>query len=435
MDSLKLPPFVESIIRKLKDAGHQAYVVGGPVRDACIKRPVSDWDVATSASSSTIKKLFSDTRLFELKHETSTLLHEGMPFEITCFKGETDSIQDDLAHRDFTINAMAFNPDSGRIEDPFGGMEDAKKKMVKAVGDPSLRFSEDPLRLMRAVRISLELGFRIEKKTFYSIKDNASRLKTVAPERIREELIKILLNEAPSKGLRMMLQCGLLDYFLPELREGHLMRQNAYHKHTVLKHVMLSVDMVRAEPHLRLTALLHDIAKPRMRRKIGAKWSFLGHEKASAALAQEIMLRLRFSKAMTWRVVNLIKNHMIGYTQGWSDGAIRRLIQRVGLEHIDYLIEFRRADLIAHGLENEEMEIFREFESRIRYVLDDGCPERLIELAVDGNDVKSILNVGPGPQVGNILKKLMETVTDRPDLNSREKLVSVLEKMKENQSS
>ncbi|MFC1884434.1 CCA tRNA nucleotidyltransferase [Thermodesulfobacteriota bacterium] len=430
MNFPELPSFVESIIRKLKDAGYQAYLVGGPVRDTFIKRPVSDWDVATSATPEKIKKLFSDTRLFALKHETVTLIHEGTPFEITGFRGEANSIQDDLAHRDFTINAMAYDPESGRIVDPFGGMEDAKKKIIKAVGDPSLRFSEDPLRLLRSVRISLELGFRIEKNTYYSIKDNASRLKIVAPERIRGELMKILLSEEPSKGLKMMLQSGLIDYFLPELREGHLMRQNAYHRYTVLKHIMLSVDAVEAKPHLRLTALLHDIAKPRTRKKTQGKWRFLGHEKASAALARDILFRLRFSKAMASRVINLIENHMIGYTPGWSDGAIRRLIRKVGVENIDDLIEFRRADLIAHGLEHKGLELFKEFVNRTGDILSEDFPKKINKLAVDGRDIIRTLDIQPGPQVGNILKELMEMVTDRPELNSREKLISILEKMK-----
>jgi poly(A) polymerase/tRNA nucleotidyltransferase (CCA-adding enzyme) len=389
---------------------------------------VTDWDVTTSASPETIKKLFSDTRLFALRHETVTLVHDGKHYEVTGFRGKTGSLLDDLAHRDFTINAAAFDPLSGRILDPFAGMDDAKRKILRAVGEPGLRFEEDPLRLMRAVRISLELGFRVEKTTLEAMKAKAFLLEKVAPERIREELVRILLVKRPSRGFNMMLRSGLLDQFLPELRKGYLMRQNIYHRHTVFKHQMLCVDEVEAQEHLRLTALLHDIAKPQTRKKSDGKWRFLGHEKASADLAREIMIRLRFSRALTSRVVNLIENHMIGYTPGWSEGAIRRLIRRVGRENMDDLMEFRRADLVAHGTGHGGMELFQELAARIKRVLEDETGEGDIELAVDGNDVIRIVGIPPGPRVGTILRDLTEMVIDSPELNSRESLVSILEK-------
>ena len=435
MAHLNLPSFVSMIIKRLSDEGHQAYVAGGPVRDFHMNRPITDWDITTSASPEAIRSIFSDTKLFNLKHETVTLVHQGEHFDVTSFRGKTRSLRGDLAHRDFTINAMAFDPLSKQILDPFGGREDAGKKILRAVLDPDHRFAEDPLRLMRAVRISLELGFQIEKRTFEAMEKNAFRLELVARERIREELLKILMTRNPSRGFAMMLQSGLLDTFLPELREGYLMRQNAHHRYTVFKHVMLTVDGVKAKPHLRLTALFHDIAKPRTREKSGDTWRFLGHEKASAELAREIMTRLRFSRAARERVVNLIENHMIGYTPEWSNGAVRRLIQRVGRKNIEDLLEFRKADIAAHGKKNRGMELLKELKARIDKMLEEEPPQGLFQLAVDGNDVKHILGLREGPRVGMVLRDLKEMVTDHPQLNDREKLISIIETKKRSGSS
>ena len=426
MANLNLPSFVTLIIKRLSDKGHKAYLAGGPVRDFHMNRPITDWDITTSACPDEIRSIFSDTRLFSLKHETITLVHQGEHFDVTGFRGKTHSLKDDLAHRDFTINAMAFDPLSQRILDPFGGREDAGKKILRAVLEPDLRFEEDPLRLMRAVRIALELGFHIEKRTFEAMKKNAILLEQVARERIREELMRILMTRNPSRGFTIMLQSGLLDTFLPELREGYLMRQNAHHRYTVFKHVMLTVDRVKAKPHLRLTALFHDIAKPRTREKSEDTWRFLGHERASAKLAGEIMTSLRFSRTVRERVVNLIENHMIGYTPEWSNGAVRRLIQRVGRENIKDLLEFRKADIAAHGKKNKGMRLLRELKTRIDKELEEAHSQGIDQLAVDGNDVKHILGIREGPRVGIVLRDLKEMVTDHPQLNDRERLLSIL---------
>lgn len=425
-----IPEFVVFILNRLKAAGHQAYIVGGAVRDAFLKRAITDWDVATSAPRDEIRTIFWDRNQFALKHDTVTLVHTGHHFEVTTFRGEEKGLLSDLSHRDFSINAMAFAPDNDKVIDPHGGESDIGKKLIKAVGDPEARFREDPLRLLRGVRLATELRFRIDEKTISSFSSVASLLASVAPERIREELMKILATLRPSRAFNIMVRTGLLEMFLPELLEGYLKRQNHYHRYTIFKHIVETVDHVRPEPILRLTALFHDIAKPRTRIKREGKWSFYGHEKESALLAEEILNRLRFSNEMIRKVTNLIQHHMIGYDAGWSDAAVRRFIRRVGAGQINNLLTFRRADLLAHGLTDQNFELSMELEMRVNEQIRHKVPTRLQDLAVDGHGVMEITGLSPGPEVGRILRVLNEKVLDQPELNTREDLAALLKDLK-----
>jgi len=425
-----IPRFVIFILNRLKNAGHQAYIVGGAVRDACLSRGLTDWDVATSAQPEDIEALFRDIRLFTLKQGTVTLVHSGNHFEVTAFRGIKNHIKDDLAHRDLTINAMAYDAEKDEILDPYGGMKDLARKLIKATGDPEIRFREDPLRLLRAVRLAGELRFGLDMGTQDAITHMAPLLSTVPPERIREELMKILMSPRPSMGFKMMRKTGLLKYFLPELLEGYLKRQNAHHRYTVFRHVMETVDSVTPVPVLRLTALLHDIAKPRVREKIGGKWRFFGHAEASTALSEEIMGRLRFSSNIIKKVTNLIRYHMIDYHSGWSDGAVRRLVRRVGQDQIMDLLDFRKADILAHGLHLQEVNLLTELRERVENLNNSQMVTISRDLAIDGHKVMEILRISPGPEVGNILKRLVETVTDNPELNTEEGLVATLEQRK-----
>ena len=425
-----IPGFVRFILHRLKAAGHQAYIVGGAVRDAFLKRAITDWDVATSASRDKIRAIFLDTKQFSLKHDTVTLVHTGHHFEITPFRGEEKGLLSDLSLRDFTINAMAFDPDNNKVIDLYGGESDIDKRVIRAVGDPDARFREDPLRLLRGVRLATELWFRIDGKTMSSLGGSASLLSSVAPERIREELMKILVAPRPSSAFNIMVRTGLLKAFLPELLEGYLKRQNRYHRYTIFKHILETVGHVRPEPILRLTALLHDIAKPRPRIKKDGKWRFYGHEKESALLAEEILNRLRFSKAVITKVTNLIRHHMIGYHSGWSDGAVRRLIRRVGAEQINDLLVFRHADLLAHGLTDRNFELSMELEMRVNEQIRHQALTRRQDLAIDGNVIMEIAGLSPGPEVGRILRDLNEKVLDHPELNTREDLMALLRRTK-----
>jgi len=422
-----IPRFVTFILNRLKNAGHQAYIVGGAVRDVCLSRPLTDWDVATSSQPQDIEALFRDIRLFTLKQGTVTLVDSGIHFEVTAFRGPKNHIKDDLARRDFTINAMAYDTEKDEILDPYGGRKDMARKLIKATGVPETRFREDPLRVLRAVRFAAELRFGIDTGTQTAITHMAPLLSNVSPERTRDELMKILMSPRPSMGFKIMRKTGLLKYFLPELLEGYLKRQNPLHQYTIFRHIMETIDRVDPVPVLRLTALFHDIAKPRVREKIGDRWRFFGHAEASAGLSEEIMGRLRFSRDIIKKVTNLIRYHMIDYHSGWSDGAVRRLIRRVGQDQIMDLLDLRQADILAHGLHLQKDNLLTELRERVENLTNNQMVTKSSDLAIDGHKVMEILRISPGPEVGNILNILVEKVTDTPELNTETGLVAALE--------
>ena len=428
-----IPGFVLHVIERLNNAGFNAYLVGGAVRDILSGRPVADWDIATSASNVEISVLFHDVRNFTLKHETVTLVWQGTHYEVTSTRGADRpgiSIEEDLGHRDFTINAMAYDPSKGVILDPYNGRQDLKKRIIRAVADPCERFNEDPLRLLRAVRIAVELGFRIEGATMKAIHDMSAQLTLSAQERIRDELMKILLVQRPSSGLKLLKRFGLLEQILPELMEGVLKRQNRHHRYTIFRHTLETVDMVEPDPVLRLAALFHDIAKPRVRKKINDGFRFHGHAEESALLACEIMERLRFSKELIRKTANIVNHHMVEYKSHWSNGAIRRLIRRFEPDPIDCLLSFRRADLLAHGVAGDDLVLLSELEGRINALRNEPIISHVRDLALDGEKVMEILGLSPGPEVGKALDFLMEKVIDQPELNTEEALKSLLEEMR-----
>jgi len=434
---MEIPEFVRSVLERLNSHGHEAYVAGGAVRDLLMGRPVSDWDVASSASPQEIAGLFPGTRHFRLKHETVTLVHEGRSYEVTSFRGEgeagTRDIERDLGHRDFTIDAMALGAGAEEVLDPFRGREDIRKRLVRAVGKPEDRFGEDPLRMLRAVRLATELGFRIDPGTLRTASRMGDEIRRVAQERIREEVMKILLTPRPSTGFHLMKKTGLLGRVLPELIEGVGKRQNPQvHRYTIFRHIMETVDRVKADPVLRLAALLHDIAKPRTRKKIAGRFHFYGHEKASALLAREIMGRLKFSNDTTSQVAHLIALHMrdLDYRSTWSDGAVRRLIRDVGEENMGRYLSLREADLLAHGVVGGKTALFPELKARIEKLCGSPYPRKARELAIDGRNVMEALHFSPGPEVGRVLGLLMERVIDDPSLNTEESLAAMLQEMK-----
>ena len=429
-----IPKFVAFILERLTNNGHQAFIVGGALRDAFLQLPIIDWDVSTSARPQEIKSIFHDIKYFTLKQDTVTLVHSEQHFEVTTFRGKEGSLEEDLARRDFTINAMAFDPGKDEIIDPFGARKDINAKMIRAVKDPHDRFQEDPLRLLRAVRIATQFGFRIEEKTMETLTRMSHLLHKVAPERIREELKKVLMNPKPSMGFNLMRKTGLLKQFLPELLEGYRKRQNTHHRYTIYKHIMKTVDKVEPVMLLRLAALFHDIAKPRVRQKKEGKWRFLGHEAVSADMTAEILYRLRFSKHMISKVANIVRHHMIDYGSHWSNAAIRRLIGRVGPENIMDLIQLRRADNLAHGLDSQEGLLLKELEERIEEQMKGSAVTKTRDLAINGHTIMGILGLSPGPEVGSILRELMEKVIDNPELNTKSHLIALLKQRKPSDS-
>ena len=426
------PEFVSVVVERLRLKGYEVYIVGGAVRDAILGRNHQDWDLTTNASAPDIHRIFSDIGHYQLKHDTVTLVRSHQKIEVTPYRAEQGAdLRRDLALRDFTINAMAYCPSRGHLIDYFGGLEDLRRKKIRAVGNPLDRFKEDPLRLIRAIRIAVELGLQIEPSTWHVLKDMAPLISDCAMERIREELIKILLIQKPSTGFSMLRRAGLLGHIIPELLEGYLKRQNRYHRYTIFKHTMVTMDSVPPMLLLRLVALLHDIAKPRVRVKESRRWRFIGHEHESAKLAQDIMHRLRFSSSLIHRVAHLVRHHMINYSPQWNDAALRRWARKVGIDNVHILTTFRKADLIAHGTDiaAADLRLLGQFEQRIEEILRrENTVTSSSDLSINGRDVMKILGIGPGPRVGKILEELMELVTENPELNTREHLVDILRK-------
>jgi len=401
-----IPDIVKTIVKTLEDTGFEAYVVGGAVRDMAMGREPMDWDVATSAAPGDVEELFSHFTRFSLRHGITTLVHGGAHYEVSAFRGSVPTIDDDLAHRDFTINAMAYHPDGGRIIDPYGGRSDIARRMVRAVGAPEDRFQEDPLRILRAVRISCELDFRIERETRKAMSAMASLLSAVAKERIRDELLKILISEKPSRGFQEMARTKLLKEILPELQN-------------IPGPTLEKMDRVPPDPTLRLAALFHDIGKP------GDKEA---HEMKSAKIAEKVLRRLRFSERLIFQVTHLVRHHRDDEqcVSSWDGGAVRRFVQGLGAEHLESFFFLRRADLEAQG---KDLRALSELEERARAQVKAGFPHKVQDLKVDGRKVMEILGLPEGPEVGRILEALLEEVLDHPEWNTEEKLVERLEKM------
>ena len=434
INRLKIPDIVLNISKRLMENGYQAFIVGGAIRDSLLGLQAKDWDVATDAKPDRIRDLFPEMTSFNLKHGTVTLVSEGSHFEVTTFRGSGgfgESIEEDLAHRDFTFNAMAYDIINKRIIDPFEGKQDIKKKLVRAVLNPIERFDEDPLRMMRAIRFSLELGYAIDTETLIAINSMAEAIDSVAKERIRDELLKILMVSRPSTGFNLMRKSGLLKRILPELMEGYRKRQNNYHKYTIYRHTMETVDSIEGDPVLRLSALFHDIAKPWVRKKINGRWRFFGHATASAGLTKEIMMRLKFSNDRIARVTGLVSNHMFDYKQELSDKAMRRFIKRVGADSVDDLIALRKADDLAHGWGRDFEKDIEKFENRIDSQIKKSYPFTISDLAVNGHDVMKVKGLKPGPKVGQTLHQLLELVIEKPEHNKKNKLIEILKDMKE----
>jgi len=432
--SQKIPDIVCKISERLIKSGYQAFIVGGAIRDSLLGLQAKDWDVATNATPDRIRDLFPEMTSFNLKHGTVTLVSKGRYFEVTTFRGiggSSLSIEEDLAHRDFTFNAMAYDITNKRIIDPFGGQQAMEEKVVRAVLNPSERFKEDPLRMMRAIRFSLELGYTIDTETLMAIKTMAEAIDKIAQERIRDELLKILMVRRPSAGFHLMRKSGLLKGILPEIVEGYRKRQNNYHRYTIYRHIMETVDSVKGDPVLRLSALFHDIAKPRVRKKINGRWRFLDHATASAKLTKKIMMRLKFSNDRITRVTHLIAHHMFEYKQELSDRAVRRFIKQIGADNVDHLIALRKADDLAHGWGRGFEKDIEKFENRIDSQIKKSHPFTISDLAVNGHDVIKIVGLQPGPRIGQILNQLLEVVIEKPEYNQKDKLIEVLKNMKE----
>ena len=426
--TLRPPSFVSDAVARFHGAGYEALIVGGALRDSLLGRPIADWDIATSAPRDSIRELFSDRKTYHLRHETVTIVLPNKRLEITPYRDPDRTLEGDLARRDFTINAMAYDLLSKRLIDPWGGGKDLIQRVLRATKDPDVRFREDPIRLLRGIRLAVELGFEIDSKTLHAMETLGRLLRRVAQERIRDELSKLLMCSHPSKGFKMLSGHGMLKQIIPELCEGEGVEQNGHHQLTVFDHALETVERVPQVLHLRLAALLHDVGKPRVRTLEDDSWRFPGHARKGASVAGQIMIRLRFSRLLTEKVVHLVLNHMIEYTSQWSDGAVRRLIGRAGSAGIDDLLALRKADLLAHGTGNECARPMKELQERVASSLQKKQATSVLQLAINGHGVMKLLHLEPGPRVGEILRHLLKIVTDNPHLNNPDDLKVLLER-------
>jgi tRNA nucleotidyltransferase (CCA-adding enzyme) len=429
-----------AIIRELKSRGHQAYVVGGSVRDALLGKTPHEWDLTTSAKPAEVKKLFKKVVPTGLKYGTVTVLLDDGQYEVTTFRSDekyvdgrhpdnvkfTSDIHLDLARRDFTINALAYDPETDTLIDDFGGRKDLVGKLIRTVGEPLDRFAEDGLRPLRACRFAATLGFRIEARTLAGIGGALRVAKKVSLERVHDELVKMLAAEKPSVGLDYMQQTGLLPLFLPELSNCVGVEQPPeYHQHDVYWHSLYACDAApRGKLTVRLAALLHDIGKPSCK----AGMTFYDHDQASARLTEKLLRRLKFSNADIEQTVNLIANHMFDYKSGWSDAAVRRFIRRVGgAANVSDLFALRRADTAAMR-QTLGTAYLAELQQRIDRIVAEENALRVGDLKVDGKDVMKTLKIKPGPQVGQVLRALLEQVLDDPKLNEKTTLLKLIKK-------
>jgi tRNA nucleotidyltransferase (CCA-adding enzyme) len=442
LDSALVPAPVGALLRTLQGAGWKAVLVGGCVRDLARGVDVSDWDVGTSARPETVQSLFLRTVPTGLKHGTVTVLTQDGPVEVTTFRTEsgysdarhpdqvtfTDDLRADLERRDFTVNAMAWDPIADREEDPFGGRADLAAGILRAVGDPRARFREDGLRPVRAARFAATLEMEIVPETFEALGEAKEQVARVAAERIRDELVKLLGAREPSRGFEVLRKSGLLSQILPELAAAVAVPQNRFHAHDVYYHTLYTCDAApREKLAVRLAALFHDVGKPATRAERGdGEATFYNHQFESARLAEEAMTRLRFSGEMIGRVVHLVRQHMFDYRHEWSDAAVRRFLRVVGPEHVADLFDLRIADNVGNGTKTGFPHYLGEFTDRIDAVLASAQAFTLRDLAVDGKDVMRELRVPAGPAVGAILERLLEEVIEHPERNDRPYLLKRL---------
>ncbi|HQA95766.1 MAG TPA: HD domain-containing protein [Candidatus Colwellbacteria bacterium] len=451
---MNIPAEVSAIIERLEKAGFKAYVVGGSVRDFLLGKKPKDWDVATDAAPEEIQEIFKES-VYEntfgtVGVKTGSEDPDLKVIEVTTFRIEgkysdkrhpdkvkfAKTIEEDLARRDFTINAMAMSAAKGKangIIDPFEGEIDLKKKIIRTVGDPDKRFEEDALRLMRAVRFSAELGFEIETKTFSAMKKNADLLESVSEERIRDEFEKIIMSERAAQGVELLEAAGLLRHILPELREGIGVGQNKHHIYSIWEHSIKALDYAAKKNYsleVRLAALLHDIGKPDTKRGDGPDSTFYNHEMVGAKIAKKIMERLKFPKKTSDKVVHLVRHHLFYYNvDEVTPAGVRRFIARVGEEHIDDLLKLREADRIGSGVPKAVPYKTRHLLFMIDKVKRDPISPKMIKL--NGSDLMDSLRIEPGPRIGWILNILLEEVLDNPELNVKSKLEKRAEELNE----
>jgi tRNA nucleotidyltransferase (CCA-adding enzyme) len=428
------------VCAQLRAAGRRSWIVGGCVRDSLLGKPVADWDVATEAPPKELMKIFPRAIPTGLQHGTVTLVMGGHHYEVTTLRGETsysdgrrpdavhfvEEIEADLARRDFTMNAIAVDPDSGALIDPYGGRRDIDAKTIRAVGDATQRFSEDGLRVLRAARFSATLEFDLAPETYAAIEPTLATFRKVSAERVRDEWVKTMKARRPSRAFDVMRTSGILAVSCPELLEGVGMAQNKWHSFDVWRHGMACVDACAGDPVLRIAALLHDVGKPRTRAfsEKTQDYTFYDHDRVGAEIADPICARLRFSTEERTRIVTLVRHHLFHYN-AWSDAAVRKWIRRVGKDRIEDLYALSAADIRgkADEVAPELLQPLALLRAHVEKVLAEGAALSTRDLAIDGHDLMRELGIKPGRVIGEILEALLEEVTSEPSANDRDVLL------------
>ena len=467
MDKSKIPSYVTHVTSALENAGFEAYIVGGSVRDLLIGRKPKDWDITTNATPEQIIPLFEKT-VYENKFGTVAVVFEnyvdvsrdtlqgvthvtpspessGTTYivEVTPYRTETtytdfrhpdevkfsSKLEDDLMRRDFTVNAMAYSFSKDLLVDLYKGQSDLKDKFLRTVGSEDERLKEDALRMLRAVRFAVELGFSISHETAISIMKHAELIQKISTERIRDEFEKIVLSREPAVGIGMLQKFGLLKYFIPELEEGIGCEQKGEHIYDVYEHLLHALQHAADKGwslEIRLSALFHDIGKPKTRRWDGTKaggkgkYTFYGHEVVGARMTKKIMERMKFPNKTTDLVVSMVRQHMFfSDTETITLSAVRRVVVKVGKDNIWNLMNIRECDRV--GMKKKEAPYrLRKYHAMIDEVLRD--PISVGQLVVDGKVLMEELHMKPGPRMGWMLHALLEEVLDDPTKNTREYL-------------
>ena len=442
-----VPSEVRELCQRLKEAGHRSWIVGGCVRDELLRQAGDpddaargDWDIATSALPEQVTKLFRRVIPTGIQHGTVTVLMSKGQYEVTTLRGETtysdgrrpdavyfvDDIKDDLARRDFTINAIAYDVLEDRLIDPFDGAADLARRTLRAVGVASERFAEDGLRVLRGARFVASLELELEAETARAIQPSLDSYRKVSAERIRDEWLKTMKAKKPSRAFEVMKDHGLLAITAPEMLESVGCEQNKYHAFDVWGHAMSCLDSAPLAPTLRVAALLHDVGKPRSRAFSDKTndYTFYEHERIGAEMVEPLLSRLRFSNEERQHIVALVRHHLICYDSSWSDAAVRRWIRRVTPELVPDLYVLNEADVRGKGRDcSPDLAALAALKTHVERVLAAGAAFNTKDLAIDGRVLMQELGMKPGPDLGRILKALLDEVVDDPTKNQRDVLL------------
>jgi len=450
---MTIPKEVKNIIGKLEKAGFEAYIVGGCVRDFLLEKEPQDWDVTTNAKPEEIQKVFPDSfyenNFLTVTARTGSKNEKLAEIEITTYRLEAkysdkrhpdevkyaEKLEDDLSRRDFTINAMALS-EKKKAVDLFDGQKDLKDKIIRTVGNPEERFGEDALRMLRAVRFATTLGFTIEKETAEAIKKNCVWLEAISKERIRDEFVKIVMADpstgsGPSAGIELLRELGLLKYIVPELLENYGVAQNKHHIYDCYQHAIKSLEYTAKKKfnmYVRLAALFHDIAKPRVKAGEGKEATFYNHEIVGAKMTFQALNRLKFSKKEVEKITRLVRYHLFYYNvDEVGEASVRRLVKNMGPENMEELLQVRQADRIGSGVPKAEPYKLRHLKYLIDKVSQDPISAKMLK--INGSDIMEMLKIKPGPRVGQTLDVLLGYVLDDPKNNNKEFLAKEVAKL------